>query len=108
MKNNQVIEWAPFRLKDGVTDAELLAASDAMQAAFLQGQKGFIKRNLVRGADGQWADVVYWESLADASAAMPNAMENPACLKYFELLQGVDHDHPEVGVLHLDVMKIYE
>lgn len=107
MNNKQVIEWAPFRLKDGVTDAELLAASDAMQVAFLQGQKGFIKRELVKGADGQWADVVYWISHADAEAAMPNAMENPVCLKYFEFLQGVDHDHPEVGVLHLNVMKTY-
>jgi hypothetical protein len=108
MITKQVIEWASFRLKNGVTDAELLAASDAMQAAFLQGQKGFIKRELVKAADEQWADVVYWASHADAEAAMPHAMGNAACLKYFDLLQGVDHAHPEVGVLHLNVMKTYE
>jgi len=108
MNNKQVIEWASFRLKKGVTDADLIAASDEMQEEFLRQQKGFIKRELVKAADGQWADVVCWVSHADASAAMPKAMENAACLKYFDLLQGADPNHPEVGVLHFDVMKTYE
>ena len=107
MKDKQVIEWAAFRLKDGLNEAEFIAASDAMQADFLRTQKGFIKRELVKTADGQWADVVYWEDHADAQAAMPNAMTSSACLKYFDMLQGADIEHPEVGVLHFDIMKTY-
>ncbi len=107
MKNNQVIEWAPFRLKDGVDETKFLAASDAMQEGFLRGQKGFVKRELVKSVDGQWADVVYWETPADAEAAMSNAMANTACLNYFDMLQGANHEHPELGVLHLHLMKSY-
>lgn len=107
MKDRNVIEWAPFRLKEGVDEAKLIAASDAMQTGLLKQQKGFIKRELVKTADGQWADVVHWDSPQSAEAAMQEAMNNPACFKYFELMVGVDHNDPSMGVMHLDVMRSY-
>ena len=107
MSKNQVIEWASFRLAEGMNEATFLAASDAMQTGFLGKQKGFVKRELVKTGDGQWADVVYWASRADAESAMPNAMKNTAALKYFELLRGVDDEHPEPGVSHLVIMESY-
>lgn len=105
--SNQVIEWASFRLAEGASEAALIAASDAMQEGFLKQQKGFVKRELVKAADGQWADVVYWDSFSSAEQAMQEAMTNPACFKYFELMTGVNHDDPAVGVMHLSVLKSY-
>lgn len=105
--SNQVIELASFRLAEGANEVALIAASDAMQEGFLKLQKGFIKRDLVKTADGQWADVVYWENQESADAILQEAMNNPICLKYFELMTGADHEHPEAGVLHLQVMKSY-
>ncbi|HMU92599.1 MAG TPA: hypothetical protein PKJ84_15285 [Anaerolineales bacterium] len=105
--SNQVIELASFRLADGASEATLIAASDAMQEGFLKSQKGFIKRDLVKGADGQWADVVYWDSQESVDAAMQEAMNNPACFKYFELMTGVNHEDVSAGVMHLSVLKSY-
>jgi hypothetical protein len=48
------------------------------QREFLSKQKGFIKRDLARVADGQWADVIYWESRESVEQTMQNAPENPA------------------------------
>lgn len=104
---NQVIELASFRLKDSADEAALMAASDAMQEGFLKQQKGFVRRDLVKGADGQWADVVYWDSQESVDAAVQEAMNNPACFKYFELIQGVDHENVAEGVMHLRVLKSY-
>lgn len=104
---NQIIEFASFRLAAGVDETVLIAASDALQEGFLKQQKGFIKRDLVQGTDGQWADVVYWDSQASVDAAMQVAMTNPVCSRYFELMVGVNHEDVSVGVMHLNVMKSY-
>lgn len=107
MKDKQVIEWATFRLKDGIDTAALLAASEKLQNGFLKQQKGFVRRDLVKTAEGLWADVVYWTSHEHAEQAMQSAMNNLACLEYFELLVGPDHDDPSVGVSHFEVLKSY-
>jgi hypothetical protein len=61
-QNNHTIEFARFTLAEGVGESTLITASDALQKEFLSQQKGSIKRDLVRVADGKWADVIYWES----------------------------------------------
>lgn len=105
-KNNIVIEYAPFRVKEGVDDATLIASSDAVQAGFLSQQPGFIKRNLVKTYDGQWADIAYWNSKQEAEIAMQKAAESPICFKFFELMS-VNHGAGD-GVLILEVLKTYE
>ena len=104
---NYVIEWAPFQLKEGVDEAAFLSASEDLQKEFLNLQKGFVKRDLARAADGQWADIVFWASHADAEAAVKVAMDYPACLRYFEMLASADPDKPELDILHLNVVRSY-
>ena len=60
--NGVVIEWAPFEVREGVSDEELMQASERVQSEFLIKQKGYIKRELFRGEDNQWVDLVYWAS----------------------------------------------
>lgn len=107
MNKNQVIEWAPFKLAEGVDEAALLTASEALQTGFISKQKGFIKRELVKTTDGQWMDVIHWDSAENAEQAMQNAAENPICFKYFELMVGTDHNDLSMSVMHLRVMKSY-
>ena len=38
---DQVLEWAPFRLKPGVDEATLLESSERLQRDFLARQEGF-------------------------------------------------------------------
>ena len=103
-----VIEWAPFRLRDGVTEAELLEASEAIQREFLGRQPGFVRRELARGADGLWADVVHWADGGAAEAAMAAAATSLACRTYFELMVGANGGaDPGEGLLHMQRVRAY-
>jgi hypothetical protein len=102
-----VIEWAPFVLADGVDEATLLAASEALQREFLSQQPGFVRRELLRGADGQWVDLVHWASQEAAEAVMQNVAGSPACHRYFSLMAGADTNEPGAGVLHLAQVAQY-
>lgn len=106
-KNNHIIEFAPFTLAEGVDESTLVAASDALQAEFLSQQKGFIRRDLLKTADGKWADIAYWDSRKSIEQAMQNAPGNPAALKYFELMAGANNHDPSSDVMLLSVAKSY-
>ncbi|HMQ32482.1 MAG TPA: hypothetical protein PKD53_17250 [Chloroflexaceae bacterium] len=101
------IEWAPFTLAEGVAEATLLAASEALQRVFLSQQPGFVRRELLRGNDNQWVDLVYWASQEAAEAAMQNVAESPVCHRYFALMAGADADEPGAGVLHFAQVAQY-
>jgi hypothetical protein len=83
-----VVEWAPFRLADGVTSSALLAASDRLHDEVLRHQPGFLRRELLSGDDGQWADLVFWADRAAADAVMALAATEPAFGGYFACMQG--------------------
>lgn len=94
-----IVEWAPIKLAAGKTEQELLAASNAFQKGFLASQPGFLRRELVRKAEGQYVDIVHWRSEADARAIMDKIADSPACAQYFSVMDmgagdatgGVDH-----------------
>jgi len=104
---SHVIEWAPFRLKNGVTEADILAASDALQVAFLASQPGFVRRELVRADDGRYIDIVCWATKEAADEAVANAAKSASCGRYFSLMQAEDHDDPNAAVSHFRVVKRY-
>lgn len=64
------IEVAVYRLKPNVTVEQFLETADENLAAFRQ-LKGFLHRELVGSEDGQWLDLVYYESREAAEAAEP-------------------------------------
>ena len=103
----QVVEWAPFRVRPGVTDEALLQASEALQREFLGRQPGFVQRELLRGAAGQWADVVYWRDQASADRVMEAVATSPVCQAYFHLMEGADPADAGAGVLHFQRMRSY-
>lgn len=101
------IEWAPFRLKPGVTDDVLLRASAALQDDFVARQPGFVRRELLRGPDGQWVDLVVWESREAALAIMDAVAASPVCSAYFALMEGAEHADPGAGVTHFERVRHY-
>jgi hypothetical protein len=101
------IEWAPFTLAEGVDEATLLAASEALQREFLSQQPGFVRRELLRGSSNQWVDLVYWASQDAAEAAMQNVVGSAVCHRYFALMAGTDANEPGAGVLHLAQVAQY-
>jgi hypothetical protein len=104
---NHIIEFAPFTLAEGVDEATLMTASDALQVGFLDQQKGFIKRDLVRMGDDKWADVLYWDSKESVERAMQEAPQNPAAISYFQMMANAGQDDPTSAMMFLSVVKSY-
>lgn len=65
---SDTIELVRFRLKPGKTAAEWLTANEKIND-WMTAQPGFRFRSLSETDDGEWMDLVYWESLAAAEAA---------------------------------------
>ena len=105
MSKKYTVEWAPFTLAPGITEEDLFEASNALQKDFLSKQEGFVKRELLKGKDNQWVDLVYWNSKEDAEKAAKAATDSPTCFKYFQLMVAVDHNDPSAGVFHFEQMK---
>ncbi|MDH6267726.1 heme-degrading monooxygenase HmoA [Rhizobium sp. SG_E_25_P2] len=91
------IEMASFRLKPEIEETVFVAASDRFQREFLNGAPGFLSRELLRGADGVYLDLIHWRSKEDAEAMMKTAATSPDCAAYFALmdLQGAEMRHFE-------------
>ena len=102
-----IIEWAPFTLKDGIEEQALLEAANAIQAHFLLKQKGYIKRELLKGKDRQWVDIVHWQSLADAEQAASDVLQSPICIEYFTMMTGIDLEDPAGSISHYQQKLIW-
>jgi len=74
-----------FKLKDGVSTEDFLAASDKIQEDYLSKCKGFITRQLMT-IDGVWTDWVIWETLPDAQNSMGKSEENQAAMAFTSLI----------------------
>jgi len=103
-----VVEWAPFELADGIDEDTLLNVSDTFQKEFVNTQKGFIQRQLLKGQDGKWVDLIHWESQEDAEKVLENAEKSEACRSFFQILKAADPDAPGAGVLHFEHVKSYK
>lgn len=107
-ENNIIVEWAPFEVEIGVSDEVLINASNRIQSEFLVTQKGYIKRELLKGKSNLWADLVYWASKEDANTALKNAETSEACRQYFSLMINMDQSDPSECVLHYEKMAGWE
>lgn len=105
--NTHVIEFARFTLAEGVDEATFLAAADALQADFLSQQKGFIQRDLVSATGNEWADIIYWENRESVEHAMQEAPDNPAALRYFQLMANTGRADASGQMLLMNIVKSY-
>lgn len=104
---SQIVEWAPFRLKPGVDESDLLKVSDDLQTEFLDRQTGFLRRELFKASGGNFVDVIWWSSRKAAKDALASAASSPACGRYFQLMQDVNAGRPGAGVAHYLLFKTY-
>ena len=102
----QVLELATIKLAPGSTEADLLAASEVFQRQFLDGQDGFVHRDMVRKGDGTYLDVILWRSRTHADAVFENAQSSEAVGQYFSHMQ-FDPDNMEDGVEHCVLLKSF-
>lgn len=87
-----IVELATIQLAPGKTEADLIAASNVFQRDFLAAQPGFLRRELVRKSDREYADIVHWRSQSDAQAVMDKVAQSPACAAYFSVMHMPEAD----------------
>lgn len=106
MTTAMTLEFAPFVTKPGVTESQLLEASQSLQRDFLEKRDGFVSRHLLKEADGNFADIIWWTSADAAERAMKEVFNSPVCVRYFELMQ-IDATAPNGGVRHFATVAEY-
>ena len=82
---SNVVMLMSFRLGEGVSEADFLAASDKVQGEYLCKCKGYISRKLFV-SDGVWTDFLIWESMADAERAMGESEKNASVMEFLSLI----------------------
>jgi hypothetical protein len=88
-----------YALKSGVTESEFLAASEAVVPE-LATLEGFIRRELLKGEDQRWLDVVYWQTRANADRSEDTIQRLPACARCIAMM-----DFEGLTVAHLTVAQ---
>ena len=92
----KILEIAEFKLAAGADEQGFLKEADAVQRDFLERQKGYMDRELLKGEDGEWIDIVHWRSMEEAKRAADTIMQDPACLGFLQKIE------PEsVKMMHL-------
>lgn len=81
----KVVDIVNFKLVEGSSVTEFLAATQQMTDDFLKKQNGFISRQILQNEDN-WVDIDMWESQEAAMKAAQIMCENPSCGAFMAFL----------------------
>ncbi|MDW7732630.1 MAG: hypothetical protein SCH66_09415 [Methanolobus sp.] len=79
------VEIVRFRLAKEVNEDDFLRASNIMMKELVL-LDGFLSRELLKGDDGTWMDLLHWKSMDAALKAAEDVLNLPLCLEYFKLM----------------------
>jgi hypothetical protein len=96
------IALAPFRLKDGVTEDDLVKASDDFEEQFVAEQDGILKRILVKDGNGGYADIVFFTDAAAIDRVLDAEQNSEVCAAFFAIMH--DDGTPKV----YEALKTYQ
>ncbi|GFE65854.1 antibiotic biosynthesis monooxygenase family protein [Litoreibacter roseus] len=85
-ETTHVAEIVTFRVADGISDWDFIAAAKTTEA-FVQAAPGFISRTLSQDEDGLWTDYVIWASMDDAKAAAEAIMKDDTVLPFLNAIK---------------------
>lgn len=86
MENQNVFEFAYFKLKEGASEADFLKVSETFKNEFLVKQEGLIDRKLVRSEDGTLCVVAIWNSKENAFAVAENMGQSAISQEYLSFM----------------------
>ena len=96
-----VVAISLFKLKTYADEPTFLETADRLLKEFLEQQRGFQNRLLLRGRDNQWADIVHWENQADADNAIERANSHPVYELYIQMM-----DEESVNLMHFEPIAV--
>lgn len=101
------IEIVTFKLRQGVTEHDLVTASEQSQV-FVANLPGFQYRSLSYEIERNlWNDVIYWDSMEEAKQASKQFAANEQCQALIAL---IDRDSVDIQHQHIkmcDLAKKY-
>lgn len=80
------MEFGTFRLKDGVSEAEMLDVAAQADEMFLSKEEGFLGHAVLKGEGGIYADVAFAVSQDKAEEICGKWLNNEYTMKYIEAL----------------------
>ena len=99
MKQANVIEMVYWSPKKGVLKETTIEVMKKLNG-FVKEQRGFISRSTSVSIDGKFLDIVYWETLDDATKASELAMQQPTMVEVFSLI-----DEETMMFKHFDIFN---
>lgn len=96
MKAANTVEVVVFKLNEGVSREQFLKDAAITQTKVEQFE-GYIDRQLLEGEEGQWTDIVWWESKEAAFSAAELIMQDEACMPF---MQAINSDTMQMMHLH--------
>lgn len=108
MEDAKYVVLAPVRLKEGVDENKLLEASELFQTNFVSKQPGILRRLLLRGKSGRYADLVFFASKESAHRVVEAEATSEHFRAFIELFQPPDPNLPDMAVLSFELVKTYE
>lgn len=81
-----MINVLTFRLRDGVDEADFIAADARLQVEFANLQPGMLRRTTARGDDGEWGVFTIWASKEAAEAVAASSADNEVVAAFLSLI----------------------
>ena len=91
-----IVEVVLFKTAPGISEAQVLQTASMMQSKVIN-MPGYIDRQLLKNAEGQWVDLVWWNSLEEAMAASDRIMQDEDLAPYMFIFENA-----EMAMYHLE------
>ncbi|HHO55144.1 MAG TPA: hypothetical protein ENK21_02055 [Trueperaceae bacterium] len=103
MDKQIVVEIAQFRLLPAVNEQEFLVEVELSQKSFLEKQRGYIDRELLKDESGLWVDILHWQTMQDALKAAEQMMQEEVVKGFISKI-----DSSSITMLHLKQKGIWK
>ena len=81
------MEFGTFKLKDGVSESDMLKAAQLADEMFLSKEEGFLGHVILKGKDGVYADVAFATTQQKSEEVCGKWMDNEYTMKYIEAIE---------------------
>ena len=92
-----IIETVTFKLNDGVSKEDFIAAANAINA-WVKTRPGFVRRRLSCAPDGTWVEQIEWADLKAAKGAAAEIGEAAGNAVFLSAING-----PSVQLVHSEL-----
>ncbi|MCG8493137.1 MAG: hypothetical protein MI743_16065 [Sneathiellales bacterium] len=99
---------APFKLAEGINEADFLSASDSFQLDFVDKKPGVLRREVISKGDGTYLDIVQFRSKEDAMKIIEQEKTCSICQRFFSILEIDEGWETEDDMPLYNVLAIYD